>query len=256
MTTALVSLLTGRSGAQRRRHDGRGHAAGPGAPDRWRQAEGAGRATCGPRHRDPAEAQRSGPRRRARGGARRDDVPPRRRRARGSHSRSTTARRRGTRRQSSAEVAIWNVSVPNRCQLACPRSGAPAELDLLARFEREVAGHVLAADGGRVGDRTELRLLLRAPLLARVGSVCGSGNPTAGWSATGSRRRARRSWSCARRRPGRGSGSGIAASSAAVYGCAGTRRRGRRAARPRRTCRGTSPPPGRSRSSRPRGRGR
>ena len=69
-------------GAGRRGHDRRGHAPGPGAADRWRQAEGAGGAACGPRHRDPADPQRPRPRRCARGGARRDDVPPGRRRPR------------------------------------------------------------------------------------------------------------------------------------------------------------------------------
>ena len=49
MTTALVSLLTGRPVRSRRRHDRRGHAAGPGAADRWREAEGARRAACRPR---------------------------------------------------------------------------------------------------------------------------------------------------------------------------------------------------------------
>ena len=69
-------------GANGCRHDGRGHAAGSGAADRRRQAEGARRPASRARHGDPAEAQRSRPRRRAGGGARRHDVPPRRRRAR------------------------------------------------------------------------------------------------------------------------------------------------------------------------------
>ena len=43
MTTALVSLLTGRPVRRRGRHDRRGHPAGPGAADRRREAEGAGR---------------------------------------------------------------------------------------------------------------------------------------------------------------------------------------------------------------------
>ena len=43
MTTALVSLLTDRPVQADRRHDRRGHAAGQGAADRRRQAEGAGR---------------------------------------------------------------------------------------------------------------------------------------------------------------------------------------------------------------------
>ncbi len=81
MTTALVSMLTGRTGQGRCGDDRRGHAPGSGAADRWREAEGAGRATRGARHRDPAAAQRRRPRRRARGGARRHDVPPGGRRA-------------------------------------------------------------------------------------------------------------------------------------------------------------------------------
>ena len=56
MTTALVSLLTGPAGARRRRHDRRGHAAGPGAADRRREAEGA-RRPPGRAHRgDPARS--------------------------------------------------------------------------------------------------------------------------------------------------------------------------------------------------------
>ena len=54
MTTALVSLLTGRPVRSGVGHDGRGHAPGQGAADRWREAEGAGRAASRPRHRDPA----------------------------------------------------------------------------------------------------------------------------------------------------------------------------------------------------------
>ena len=44
MTTALASLLSGRAGEAHRRHDRRGHAAGPRAPDRRPEAEGARRA--------------------------------------------------------------------------------------------------------------------------------------------------------------------------------------------------------------------
>ena len=43
MTTALVSLLTGPAGQVDGGHDRRGHAVRPGAPDRRREAEGAGR---------------------------------------------------------------------------------------------------------------------------------------------------------------------------------------------------------------------
>ena len=63
------------AGAPHRRDDRRGHAPGPGAADRRRQAEGA----RGPRgradRRGPARAQPRRPGRRPAGGARRDEVP-------------------------------------------------------------------------------------------------------------------------------------------------------------------------------------
>ena len=59
------------------RHDRRGDAAGPRAPDRRSQAEGAGGARRRAHGRDPARAEPPGPRRRARARPRRDDVPSR-----------------------------------------------------------------------------------------------------------------------------------------------------------------------------------
>ena len=63
------------TGAADRRHDRRGHAAGPRAPDRRREAEGARRPPRRSARGDPAQAERGRPRRRARAGARADDVP-------------------------------------------------------------------------------------------------------------------------------------------------------------------------------------
>ena len=63
------------AGAAHRRDDRRGHAPGPRAADRRRQAEGAGRARGGPHRRGAARAQPRRSRRRAGGGARGDDVP-------------------------------------------------------------------------------------------------------------------------------------------------------------------------------------
>ena len=100
MTTALVSLLTDRPVQADGRHDRRGHAAGQGAADRRREAEGARRP---PRRADrgrAAQAQRPRPRRRARAGARvmtfhlADDVarrPRRRARLTGERVAATTA---------------------------------------------------------------------------------------------------------------------------------------------------------------------
>ncbi len=59
-----------------RRHDRRGHAAGPRAADRRPQAEGARRPRRRADRRDPAGAQPRRPRRDPRGGPRADDLPP------------------------------------------------------------------------------------------------------------------------------------------------------------------------------------
>jgi ATP-dependent Lon protease len=60
------------------RHDRRGHAAGPGAADRRREAEGAGRTRGGPHRGDHPRAQRARPGRRAGRGARSHALPRRR----------------------------------------------------------------------------------------------------------------------------------------------------------------------------------
>ncbi len=76
MTTALVSLLRGRSGPLGGGHDRRGHPAGPGAAHRRRQAEGAGRPPGRADRGRAAGPQRTRSRGRPRGGAGRDDLPP------------------------------------------------------------------------------------------------------------------------------------------------------------------------------------
>ena len=65
------------SGQAHDRDDRRGDAAGPRAPDRRPQAEGAGGARRRADRRDPARAEPPGPRRRASARPRRDDVPSR-----------------------------------------------------------------------------------------------------------------------------------------------------------------------------------
>ena len=69
MTTALGEPAARRAGALGRRHDRRGHPAGPGAADRRGQAEGAGRAPGRADRGRPARAQRPRPRGRPRRGA-------------------------------------------------------------------------------------------------------------------------------------------------------------------------------------------
>ena len=65
MVTAIASLLTRPAGQEHDRHDGRGHASGPGAAD-WRaEAESPGRARGGADRSHRARAQRAGPGRRA-----------------------------------------------------------------------------------------------------------------------------------------------------------------------------------------------
>ncbi len=76
MTTALASLLTRAPDQAHGRHDRRGHAAGPRAPDRRAQAEGAGRPRGGPHRGDPPRAQPRRPGRRPGRRARGDDLPP------------------------------------------------------------------------------------------------------------------------------------------------------------------------------------
>ncbi len=69
----------------------------------------------------------------------------------------------------------------------------------------------------RIGVGFERRHLVRAARRARAGSACGSGSPTADRAGSARRRRA-----AARSRRAPGSGSGIADSSACVYGCRGS----------------------------------
>ena len=70
MTTALASLLIGPPGQAHRRHDRRGHAAGPRAADRRPEAEGARRARGRADRRDHPRAEPRRPRRRPGGRAR------------------------------------------------------------------------------------------------------------------------------------------------------------------------------------------
>ena len=58
MATAIVSLVTGRAGRERRRDDRRGDAHRAGAADRRRAREGARRAARGAEARDPAARER------------------------------------------------------------------------------------------------------------------------------------------------------------------------------------------------------
>ena len=75
MTTALVSLLTDTPVRSEVGMTGEVTLAGPGAPDRRAEAEGAGRPPGRSHRGDPAQAQRRRPGRRARAGARTDDLP-------------------------------------------------------------------------------------------------------------------------------------------------------------------------------------
>ncbi len=79
------------------RHDRRGHAPGPRAPDRRAQAEGAGRPRRRADRRDPAGAQPRRPRRRARRRPRADDLPPGHEHRRGARGRARARAHRGRR---------------------------------------------------------------------------------------------------------------------------------------------------------------
>ena len=75
IATALVSLLTRRARARRRRDDGRDHADRPGAADRRPEGEGARRPAQRHQSRDRAGAQRAGRRRDSRAPAQRRRLP-------------------------------------------------------------------------------------------------------------------------------------------------------------------------------------
>ena len=110
MTTAHGQPAHRPADAQHRGHDRRGDAAGAGAADRRRQAEGAGRPPHGAHRGDPAATQREGHRRRAGERSRRDDLPPR------------EPRRGGDRRGAGAGDAT-RPSRPDRTQGWPPGSG-------------------------------------------------------------------------------------------------------------------------------------
>ena len=88
MTTALVSLLTGRPVKHTIGMTGEVTLQGPRPADRRVEAEGAGRARGRAHRRDPARAQPRRPRGRARGGPGGDDLPPRALDRRGARARA------------------------------------------------------------------------------------------------------------------------------------------------------------------------
>ena len=222
----------GRAG--RRRDDGRGHPPGQGAADRRRQAEGARGATGRDHHRDPAAAQRARPGGRARGRARAAHLPPRRRRAGGARARARAGCRGGGSR------------LGRRGRRLGHRRRASVEVEQFARLEREVARG--EAPGGEL---SHLGLLVGAALLRLR---------AAGPEPAAARRRHRRRDLALERLAVLGSdrriGHGDRGRAAPTCTGGAARRTSRRAARTRTASRGRAPRPCRSRSSRPRGRGR